>query len=101
MGSNRRHGDAISRQKDNARAEAQALQPATLPTELVTIAGGPITLADRPRPVLAYVEIGTTLVRVHAHAIAWNSRCVHIRWSGTNPEPQDAWVWASAVTSTQ
>lgn len=51
--------------------------------------------------MLAFVEIGTTLVRVHAHAIAWNSRCVHIRWSGTNPEPQDAWVWASAVTSTQ
>lgn len=100
MGSNRRYGDSISRQKDNARAEARALQPSTLPIELVTTAGGPVTPAASPHRVHAYVEVGVTLIRVAGHAIAWNTRCVQIRWTGTNPEPQEAWVWASAVTRT-
>lgn len=98
MGTNRRYGDAISRQKDNARAEARALQPSSLPIELVTAAGGAITQAERPTPVTAYVEVGVTLIRVAGNALAWNSRCVQIRWTGTNPEPSEAWVWASAVT---
>lgn len=98
MGSNRRYGDSISRQKDNARAEARALQPSSLPIELVTAAGGPVTQAPSPPPVHAYVEVGVTLIRVAGHALAWNSRCVHVRWTGTNPEAQEAWVWASAVT---
>ena len=100
MGSNRRYGDSISRQKDNARAEARALQPSTLPIELVTAAGGPVTPAAAPQPVHAYVEVGVTLIRVTGRAIAWNTRCVQVRWAGTNPEPQEAWVWASAVTRT-
>lgn len=98
MGTNRRYGDSVSRQKDNARAEARALQPSSLPLELVTAAGGPIRQADSPRPVHAYVEVGVTLIRVAGHAVAWNSRCVQVRWTGTNPDPQQAWVWASAVT---
>ncbi|MFD1722437.1 hypothetical protein [Amnibacterium endophyticum] len=98
MGSNRRHGDAIARQKDNARAEARALQPTTLPIEFVTAAGGAIPPGQQPRPVYAWVEIGDTLIRIAGTAIAWNSRCVHVRWTGTNPEPTHAWVWASAVT---
>lgn len=98
MGSNQRYGDAISRQKDNARAEAKALLPSSLPVNLVTAAGGPITAATEVVPVTAYVEVGVTLIRVHGHALAWNSRCVQVRWSGTNPEPSEAWVWASAVT---
>lgn len=98
MGSNRRYGDSISRQKDNARAEALALQPSTLPLELVTTAGGPITTTAKPPAVHAYVEVGVTLIRVAGHAVAWNSRCVQVRWTGTNPEAQEAWVWASAVT---
>lgn len=102
MGSNRRYGDSIARQKDNARAEARALQPSTLPLELVTTAGGPITQAGAsPAAVHAYVEIGVTLIQVAGHAIAWNTRCVHVCWTGTNPEPHDAWVWASAVTRDQ
>lgn len=98
MGSNRRYGDSITRQKDNARAEARALQPSSLPIDLVTTAGGPITQAEHPTPVTAYVEVGVTLIRVAGVASAWNSRCVHVRWTGTNPEPSEAWVWASAVT---
>ena len=38
------------------------------------------------------------MIRVASNAVAWNSRCVLVRWTGTNPEPQEAWVWASAVT---
>jgi hypothetical protein len=98
VGSNLRYGDSISRQKDNARAEARALQPSSLPIELVTTAGGPVTQAASPHAVHAYVEVGVTLIRVAGHAVAWNSRCVYVRWTGTNPEGQEAWVWASAVT---
>lgn len=101
MGSNRRYGDSISRQKDNARAEARALQPSTLPPELLTIAGGPITTPATPPAVHAYVEVGVTLIRVAGHAVAWNSRCMQVRWAGTTPEAQEAWVWASAVTRDQ
>lgn len=46
----------------------------------------------------AYVEVGVTLIPVAGHAVAWNSRCVQVRWSGTHPDPQEAWVWPSAVT---
>ena len=73
VGSNRRYGDAITRQKDNARAEARALQPSSLPIDLVTTAGGPITQAEHPTPVTAYVEVGVTLIRVAGVASAWNS----------------------------
>ena len=51
-------------------------------------------------PVEAYVEVGVTLIHVTGHATAWNRRCVLVQWSGTNPTPQQAWVWASAVTRT-
>ena len=98
MGTNRRYGDSISRQKDNARAEARALQPSSLPLDLVTTAGGPITPAEQPVAVTAYVEVGVTLIRVQGRATAWNTRCVKVVWTGTNPEPCEAWVWASAVT---
>ena len=98
MGSNRRYGDAISRQKDNARAETRALQCSSLQLELVTTAGGPVVQAASPLPVHAYVEVGVTMIRVAGNAVAWNSRCVLVRWTGSNPEPQEAWVWASAVT---
>lgn len=97
MGTNRRYGDAIARQKDNARAEARALVASSLPIDLVTTAGGPVVTARQPVPVQAYVEVGVTLIRVDAFATAWNRRCVHIRWAGTNPTVQQAWVWASAV----
>lgn len=98
MGSNRRYGDSISRQKDNARAESAALLPSSLPLELVTAAGGPVTRATSPPVVQAYVEVGVTTIRVAGRAMAWNRRCVQVRWTGTNPDPQEAWIWASAVT---
>ena len=100
MGTNRRYGDAIARQKDNARAEARALVASSLPLDLVTTAGGPVVTAGHPIPVHAYVEVGVTLIRVDAVATAWNRRCVHVRWTGTNPDPQEAWVSASAVART-
>lgn len=98
VGTKGRYGDAGSRQKDNARTEANALQPSSLPVDLVTAAGGPITQAEHPTPVTAYVEVGVTLIRITGHATAWNSRCVHVRWTGTNPEASEAWGWASAVS---
>jgi hypothetical protein len=86
MGSNRRYGDSISRQKDHARAEARALQPSTLPLELVTTGDGPITTTAKPQAVPEYLEVGVTLIRLTGHAIAWNSRHVQVRWTGTNPK---------------
>ena len=80
-----------SRPPSNARAEARALQPSSLPIDLVTTAGGPITQAEQPTP--AYVEVGVTLIRIAGVATGWNSRCVHIRWTGSDPEPKEAWVW--------
>lgn len=91
---NRRHGDSISRQKDNARTEARALRCSSLLLEVVTTSGGSVVQAVTPHPVHAYVEVGVTMIRAAGHAVAWNSRCVLVRWAGTNPEPQEAWVWA-------
>lgn len=72
-------------------------QPISLMPE--TIGADPVRRAPVPIPVRAWVPYPDLRHHaVEAHAIEWTRKAVRITWTDSWGDPQDAWVWAQAVT---
>lgn len=72
-------------------------KPISLSDAEIDTADDPIVKASSPVPVRAWARYSEAVVRVRGEAIEWNSKAVHIQWTGSDGEKRDAWVWASAV----
>lgn len=98
MGSNRRYAHYYDELMQKRLAEvAVKPTPISLSEAELDSDEDPIVKAKAPIPVRAWTRYPETVVRVHARAVEWNSRAVHIEWTSSDGEIRSAWVWASAV----
>jgi hypothetical protein len=60
--------------------------------------GAPVTTAETPVPVRAWVlTVRGDEFEVDAEALAWTQRAVRIAYTDKHGRLDTAWVWASAV----
>jgi len=94
MGQNKRYGGAIEQQIEEAVVRPK---PIGLSEAELDIAHHPITEAEAPIAVRAYVRFHESVIRPNCEAIAWTDRAVKIRLTIRNGAMSEVWVWASAV----
>jgi len=102
IGSNKRYGhyfDALldARVLEGIARDAGPLQ--SLTADELELDKEPFTRDPQPKPVRAWVRLGTTPVRVDAEVCSWTAHAVAIRFTVAGEEHK-TWVWASAVRET-
>ena len=60
--------------------------------------GQPVTQADSPLPVAAWIHTRQGHSCVGGVAVAWTPRAVRVRYVDDHGREGFVWVWASAVT---
>ena len=94
MGENKRYGEGIEQQIEEAVIRPQ---PIGLTDAELDLAHHPITEAQTPIPVRAYLRFPEAVIRPECVVIAWTDRAVKLRVTMRNSTATDVWVWASAV----
>ncbi|SFS17476.1 hypothetical protein SAMN04487846_3568 [Microbacterium sp. cf046] len=98
MGTNRRYADKIDAQMKRRITEMLLRpKPVTLTDAELDIENDPVTRADRPVRVRAWVRYPEPVARLEGRAVAWTTRAVKLQWETADGERREAWVWASAV----
>jgi hypothetical protein len=98
MGTNRRYADQIDAQMNRRITEMMLKpKPVTLTEAELDVENDPITEAEQPVKVRAWVRYPETVARMEGKAVAWTSRAVKLQWESADHEMREAWVWASAV----
>jgi hypothetical protein len=98
MGSNRRYARHYDVMMQKRMAEiAVRPKPISLSAEELDTGEDPVVKPMEPIPVRAWTRYPETVVRIQGRAVEWNSRAVHVEWTGSDGEIRSTWVWASAV----
>lgn len=80
-----------------AALNAFLTRPSPISLSEEELGGAPVTRAEEPPPVEAWVRFPETPVRVSGRAVAWTSRAVLVEFVTHEGATRRAWVWASAV----
>jgi hypothetical protein len=75
---------------------APAIQ--TLSPDELDLVADPPKKPREPIPVLAWIRVNGTPVRISAECIEFNSRCVLLRFEPPGRPPTQCWVYSGAVT---
>lgn len=96
MGQNKRYGaGSVDRWLDNW---AMREEPMLLTAVEVDLAHDPERTFLEPRRVQVWIRYPTRAVRVMAHAVAWNTRAVKVRFLEPMIKTErEGWVWTNAV----
>jgi hypothetical protein len=94
MGENKRYGGAIGREIEEAVVRPK---PIGLSEAELDLAHHPMTEAETPIAVRAYVRFHEAVIRPDCEAIGWTDRAVKLRLTIRNGPVSEVWVWASAV----
>lgn len=98
MGGQTRYHDDLARRIERA-ADVAVTRPIPIgltPAE-VDIEHHPVTEAQQPVPVRAFVRFHEAVIRPECEAIAWTDRAVKVRVRMQSGAEHEVWVWASAV----
>ena len=99
MGTNRRYADKVDRQMDRRIAQREMAPGYRSLTPLESGSESePVTQAEKPIPVTAWVPVTPGVVQVEAEVTAWTKRAVRIEWQDDDGSRTTVWVYAGAVT---
>lgn len=74
-------------------------EPVLLTAAELQLRQNPPKSFDQPRRVCAWVRYPTQAVHMQAHAIAWTSTAIKIRFREPHIDAtREGWVWRNAVT---
>ncbi|WP_458116954.1 hypothetical protein [Arthrobacter sp. D2-10] len=74
-------------------------EPMLLTAIEVDLANDPERVFPEPRRVHVWIRYPTKAVRLKAHAVAWNTRAVKVRFlEPIIKNEREGWVWTNAVT---
>jgi hypothetical protein len=93
----------MGRRADVMRADAAAAAaplPAiqTLSREELDLLADPPKKPREPIPVLAWIRVNGSPVRVQAECVEFTARCVLVRFTPPGRQPTQCWVYSGAVT---
>lgn len=97
VGQNKRYGAAnVDKWLDNW---AMREEPMLLTAIEVDLDHDPERIFSEPRRVHVWIRYPTKAVCLKAHAVAWNSRAVKVRFlEPIIKNEREGWVWTNAVT---
>lgn len=93
MGQNRRYGSDLT----DAAVNEAVTRPMPISLSKHELGAQPVTTADDPPAVEAWVRFPEQPIRVQGRAVAWTNRAVWVEFTMRNGATLRAWVWASAV----
>ena len=93
LGQNKRYGSDLT---DTAINEV-VTRPMPISLSKSELGQEPVTTAEEPVDVQAWVRFPEQPIRVDGRAVAWTKRAVWVEFTMRNGATFRAWVWASAV----
>lgn len=93
MGQNTRYGSDLT----DATVNEAVTRPMPISLSKHELGTEPVTTADDPPAVEAWVRFPEQPIRVQGRAVAWTNRAVWVEFTMRNGATMRAWVWASAV----
>lgn len=93
MGQNKRYGSDLT----DAAVNEAVTRPMPISLSKHELGAAPVTTADEPVAVEAWVRFPEQPIRVQGRAVAWTDKAVWVEFTMRNGATLRAWVWASAV----